>query len=224
MKNIILVTCLLFSLPLGAVQFERGGRRYTAANTEFKYPVRCLKLTNTTLYQRSKREYKLFEKSYKKSTIKKYLKKVVFCKYLALDNVWSVRGTYNLNKKTLFIEVDYATNDTEYLLHHEFSSILLLSNHKLRDIRQKWITNNVVYYKPLYHMTSGKSGYKGNFPLLRMKGFLYPYSRTNFENDFNVMAAYYKADYLRRDLHKAAKNYSRINNKFLLIKNFYNKF
>lgn len=224
MKRLVLFFCLFFTLPVHAVQLELGEGNYTAGNDIIKEKLQCVKLKDASLYKRAKIKYKSFAKLYKKKTLEKYLRKVVFCHNLALGSFWQVRGSYNLDKKILFIQVDRKSNDTKYILHHEFSSILLNLHPKLNKFREKWISNNSVYYKPLYHMTSGKSGYRGNFPMLRMQGFLYPYSRTNFENDFNVMAAFYKSDYLRHKLDQAANNYSKINNKFLLIKEFYRDF
>jgi len=134
------------------------------------------------------------------------------------------RSGLGLKNKTLFIEVSYRSNDTEYLLHHEFSSLLLHSNPNSKSLKKQWTSNNLVGYNPFFAQKYGKNQWKEKHEALRMRGFLYPYSRTNFENDFNVMAAYFKADYLRKDLKKAANDYFRINNKFFILKKFYENY
>ena len=223
MKRLILIFCLLFSLPAHGVKFERAGGNYFSTNGELVAPVRCLKLRNSFLYSRAKREYRVFKKLYKRKTLKKYLKRVVFCSELWLGPVREARGTYNVKNNTVFIEVNYKSNDTLYLLNHEFSSILLLKHKELKEFKKEWVSNNVGNYKPLFDERYGDNQWRLTHAELRMRGFLYPYSRTDFENDFNVMAAYYKSDYLRSRLLKAARNYSRIKNKFNLLKKFYKK-
>lgn len=224
MKRLVFIFCLFFSLTAHGIKFERGGKKYTATNGLIFVKVGCDKLDDGYLYRRAMKEFKLFKKQYKRRTIKKHLKRVVFCSELSLGLYFGAKGSYNVKNKTLFIEVNYRSNATEYLLHHEFSSLLLHSNPNSKSLKKQWTSNNLVGYKPFFAQKYGKNQWKEKHEALRMRGFLYPYSRTNFENDFNVMAAYFKADYLRKDLKKAANDYSRINNKFFILKKFYENY
>ena len=158
----------------------------------------------------------LFLNKYKSKIIKKYLNKIVLCNKLSRYGLSWIRGTYDIDKKIIFLEID-EHNDTLYLLHHEFSSILLLSLKGLNT--NKWKSYN-------------KEGYIENWRHINMnwkvdsrlqeKGFLFPYSQQSLEDDFNVMAGFYLPNVFsyNQDLKDARKHY-RINEKYLLLKDFY---
>ena len=52
------------------------------------------------------------------------------------------------------------------------------------------------------------------------RGFIVPYAQTNFENDFNMTAAYLKTSSLQNNTKKAMR-FNRLNKKFKLVKQFY---
>ena len=75
----------------------------------------------------------LFAKSYKKGTLDKYLTQIRVCSVITLDGMDWVSGTYDTDKKIIYLKTAGRT-DIEYVLHHEFSSIVLNNN---RNTNQK---------------------------------------------------------------------------------------
>ena len=181
--------------------------------------INCKKVTSDKFIDSTIKEIQFFNSSYKPLTIKNNLSKIVLCKKLSINGKKWFRGTYNLNKKIIYLELSNL-QDAEYALHHEFSSILLKNSKKLSNIKLNWIKyNNKPYVN--YWTQKSKSMWNSKNKKLRSNGFLYPYCKTNFENDFNVISAFYKSSYLKSTIDKASKKYRLINKKYNIVKNFY---
>ena len=135
--------------------------------------INCKKVTSDKFIDTTIKEIQFFNSSYKPFTIKNNLSKIVLCKKLSINGKKWFRGTYNLNKKIIYLE---------------------------QKSKSMWNSKN---------------------KKLRSNGFLYPYCKTNFENDFNVISAFYKSSYLKSTIDKASKKYRLINKKYNIVKNFY---
>jgi hypothetical protein len=219
MKKFIFIFCLLFAIPAHSFQTIRAqNTSYSSTIQQINYTVTC-KRPSRSLFNSKKRHVRLFANKYKKKTLDKYLHRVILCKDMRVNNAKWVRGTYDMESLTLFIEISKDYEDTEYALHHEFSSILLIKN-KFYKIKQKWIKNNKQAYRPGWGANSN-SKWNSENKKLRLKGFLFPYCTTNFENDFNVVASYYKSTYIRYDLMRASRKYPLIKKKLQIVKKFY---
>ena len=219
MKKFIFIFCFLFSIPAHSFQTIRAQNiSYSSTIQQINYTVTC-KRPSSSLFNSKKQNVRLFANKYKKKTLDKYLHRVILCKDMRVNNAKWVRGTYDMESLTLFIEISKDYEDTEYALHHEFSSILLIKN-KFYKIKQKWIKNNKQGYQYGWGANSN-SKWNSENRQLRLKGFLFPYCTTNFENDFNVMAAYYKSRYLKHILKSVSYRYPLIKNKYKIIKMFY---
>lgn len=219
MKRLIFIFCLLLTTPAHSFQIVRAeNTTYSSTIRHNDYEIVC-KRPSLSLFNSKKKYVRLFANRYKKKTLDKYLRRVILCKSMSVNNAKWVRGTYDVESLTLFIEVSKEHGDTEYALHHEFSSILLLKNN-YNKIEQEWVKNN----KQKYHSKWGVSSnprWNSENKQLRLKGFLFPYCTIDFENDFNVMASYYKSPYIRHSLIKASRKYPLIKKKLRIIKKFY---
>jgi hypothetical protein len=174
--------------------------------------------TPSTKHQtRASYEIKTFINVYKPKIIKKFLRRVVFCGRLSKHGFSFFRGTYNLKNKTIFVEIDNF-DDTSWVLHHEFSSLLFYElPHRFN--KAKWKSYNGAEYKRNWHIIS--AGWEDN-KKLQQKGFLYPYSQYTLEDDFNVMSGLYLANKLKyTKMIASARRFPRINGKYILLRNFY---
>ena len=138
------------------------------------------------------------------------------CGHLKRYGLDWIRGTYSLKNKTIWLEVD-SHRDTLFILHHEFSSLLMFG-YKKPD-KDKWLKYNHGDY--IKSWQKQKWDWQPN-KALRKKGFLYGYSQQSFEDDFNVMSALYLAGIpnYSKMLKNASKFYN-INEKLKIIKNYY---
>lgn len=223
MRSLFLLFLILITLPVHSLEIKKYDyKRYIAGNDYTQVEITCDK-PRDGLFKSAKYKLMRYQRSYKPQTIKKYLKTIVICEKLRADNEKWVRGTYNLKQKSLFIEVDRETDDLEYVFHHEFNSILLLTNKNLKNIISKWHQSTHKEYGKV-RVDNSKSDWEGKHIAIRRLGFLFPYSTTSFENDFNVMAAYYKSGYLKHILKSVSYRYPLIKNKYKIIKTFYNQY
>lgn len=208
MTRFLLFIFLIISSSASAAEIQLGYHN-------IKTQIECTKPKLKYIHAQ-RPEIDLFLNKYKAKIIKKHLNKIVLCDKLSRYGLSWIRGTYDIDKKIIFLEID-EHDDTLYLLHHEFSSILLLRSQKLD--KNKWKSYN-------------KEGYIKNWKLIDMrwktsqslqkKGFLFPYSQQSLEDDFNVMAGLYLPNYFNynQKLLDGRKHHG-INKKFLLLKDFY---
>ena len=162
----------------------------------------------------------LFAKSYKKGTLDKYLTQIRVCSVITLDGMDWVSGTYDTDKKIIYLKTAGRT-DIEYILHHEFSSIVLNNNRNInqkRALLQKFIKFNDGNYRGVGR--SHQSNWMDENPAYQKRGFIVPYAQTNFENDFNMIVSYLKTSYLSYSTKKARK-FKRLNYKFKAVEEFY---
>ena len=163
-----------------------------------------------------KNELKLFLKKYKRSALSKNLTKVVACKKLTRGPYEWYRGTYVASQNVIYVEVS-GPDDTEYLLHHEFSSLLLYAHpHKTQKLKAKWIN----WSNQKYNIDHNKRDWVQK-KHLQKNGFLYEYNKVSFENDFNVMASFYMSFHLRHKLTLARKKHWRLQKKYEMLYKFY---
>jgi len=222
MKKLLLIFFTLYSIPAHSTDIYRSGNeKYIAHDTCEAHVVTC-KSPSRRLFKQNQIKIKQFIGLYNKTTINKHLTRVVICRDLRINGHKWVRGTYNIKTKTVFVEVDRQTDDTEYVFHHEFSSVLLLKNKNFLKIKKHWLSLNKNSYSGSWGPSSNTNWNSEN-KNLRTKGFLFPYSTTSFENDFNVMAAFYKSRMLKYRLYKASKKYKLIGGKYKIIKKFFSE-
>lgn len=163
-----------------------------------------------------------FDNVYNRSFIDQYLKNIYVCKDLIVDDMEWYRGTYLVNQKAIFIEVDDASyNDTEFVLHHELSSIVFFRFFS-EPQQKEWKRNNNFVYQ-WYVINNDEPDWIPE-ERLQKNGALFRYSTTDFENDFNVMAGYYLTPALRSVLDGASEKYDRIKNKKEIIEKIYKDF
>tara|TARA_R110002110_G_scaffold13222_1_gene63464 strand:- start:30 stop:674 length:645 start_codon:yes stop_codon:yes gene_type:complete len=205
---------LLVSLFL-ILPFKASAVEIKLGHSDVKTQIECSRPKHKHVLQR-RQKIDLFINKYKPKIIKRYLNKIVLCNKLSRYGFSWIRGTYDIDKRIIFLEID-EHNDGLYVLHHEFSSILLLNLKKLD--KNKWKSYN-------------KEGYIENWRHINMnwtadnhlqeKGFLFPYSQQSLEDDFNVMSGLYLSNIFSYNQSlKDARGHYRINGKFLLLKNFY---
>ena len=223
MRSLFLLFLILITLPVHSLEIKKYDyKRYIAGNDHIQVEITCDK-PRDDLFKSAKYKLLRYQRSYKPQTIKKYLKTIVICEKLRAGNEKWVRGTYNVQKRMLILEVDRKTDDLEYVFHHEFSSILLLTNTNMKKFANQWIKNNRSNYGSDWDNGSD-TGWSAENRSIRKKGFMYPYCLTSFENDFNIIASFYKSDYLKHILESVSYRYPLIKNKYKIIKTFYNKY
>ena len=223
MRSLFLLFLILITLPVHSLEIKKYDyKRYIAGNDHIQVEITCDK-PRDDLFKSAKYKLMRYQRSYKPQTIKKYLKTIVICEKLRAGNEKWVRGTYNVQKRMLILEVDRKTDDLEYVFHHEFSSILLLTNTNMKKFAIQWIKNNRSDYGSDWDNGSD-TGWSAENRSIRKKGFMYPYCLTSFENDFNIIASFYKSDYLKHILESVSYRYPLIKNKYKIIKTFYNKY
>ena len=211
MKKLLLVL-LIILLPQTALSQEIiwGSDNYKNLGIECSKPLPRLK-------EETNNEINIFLSRYRRNYIKTNLKKIVVCKELTRYGHDFYRGTYDQDTKTLFVETgDGKLNDTEYVLHHEFSSLIWLNKMDEKMI-SKWKSFSNFEYKIEGNIVSDWS----INTLDQENGALYRYCKTTPENDFNVVAAFYISDYLRPLVLQAQRKHMRIRGKVLIIKEVY---
>lgn len=214
MKNLFLITVLFFLLPIKSYgyEIEWGTNDHEKQEIKCSTPIETIK---KEIYERIED----FSKVYKNEFLEKNLNKIYVCKNLSLSNLDWINGTYLDSEKSIFVEVgDGNHNDTQFILHHEFSSLVFLKYFN-KELSNKWIQNNNFEYNYEYR----SDGWIAN-PKLQKNGALFLYSTSDLENDFNVMAAYYLSGYLKNDLDDAARQFRRIKNKKQIIALIYKDF
>jgi len=210
MKKIIILLCLLFPLTVTAKVNVKYG-----LNDELR-EITCTQPSKGEK-RRFKTELRLFLNKYKSSTLSSNLHKIVACKKLRRSIYEWYRGTYVEDGNVVYVEIGGHHNDAEYVLHHEFSS-LLLCNNKTRRIALKHLWAQ--WSNKDYNLDHDKRDWIVKRSLQR-DGFLYEYNKLSFENDFNVMAAFYLSNYLKHDLRSASRKHRRIKNKYKSLREFY---
>lgn len=223
MRSLFLLFLILITLPVHSLEIKKYDyKRYIAGNDHIQVEITCDK-PRDDLFKSAKYKLLRYQRSYKPQTIKKYLKTIVICEKLRAGNEKWVRGTYNVQKRMLILEVDRKTDDLEYVFHHEFSSILLLTNTNMKKFAIQWIKNNRSNYGSDWNNGSD-TGWNAENRSIRRKGFMYPYCLTSFENDFNIIASFYKSGYLKSNLNSISLRYPLIRKKHMLVKKFYSKY
>lgn len=150
------------------------------------------------------------------------LNKIIFCNKFYIKRgqhtaTW-LRGTYNFSDRTIFVKID-ENKDADYLLHHEFSSILIKVYGA--SFEQKWRSINVEDYTGNYELDNNNSFV--HLRDLHKKGWYRDYSKSSFENDFNIITGHYFTDWLNRKLMTSSLFYSKIKSKIDLMKHWYEK-
>jgi len=214
MKKLLLSLILcLFSTNSFAFQVINGGS-----------PSVFIKCQKTTPYHFDlvKNDIQKFINSYKKSTIENFLKQIRVCHVINLDGMTWVGGTYDIKRRIIYLRAP-KHHKHEYLLHHEFSSIILKSSKnsskRLKIIKKFWNINDGPYTGV---GRVNKTNWLNEIISYQRRGFIVPYAQTNFENDFNMTAAYLKTSSLQNNTKKAMR-FNRLNKKFKLVKQFYKK-
>lgn len=211
MKKLLvsLILCL-FPVNLSALQVINGGSKTdrVLCKPALKKHLRAAKV-----------DIEIFRRLYKRSTINKYLKQIRVCKSITLGDIPWAHGTYDLENKIIYMK-SAGRSDLEYILHHEFSSIIL-----------KHPDNHVKYFNTLQSFLKISNSYKGisethqsnwmdEDSSYQSRGFIVPYAQTSFENDFNMVASYLKTSYLGYNK-KRAKRFKKLKTKFQLVGKFY---
>lgn len=193
---------LLFPLSLNALEIQQGVGNST-------YNIRCSKPAKR-IARKIPWEMRIFKRTYNDWVLNKILKKVVFCGKLKRGSILWMRGTYLEGKAgTIWIEID-RRDDTQAILHHEMSSLLLHSlpwgvKYTFRREWVQWSNRN-------YNLDHDNREYTVK-PLLQRDGFLYDYCLTSFENDFNVVAQFHFTSWLKVRLTRASTYYPKIKKK-----------
>lgn len=154
-----------------------------------------------------------FLKKYPKRLIRKTLKDIYFCRDLSFYGIKQFAGAYYGNK--IWTE---SRGNYERALHHEYSSILL-KKYEYKFPERRWLTiNGSSYYGDDFAGCAPGRVWK-HTRAMRQDGFLYCYSKTNFENDFNVLASWYL--WGEETLSDATRNYPKLYTKLEIIKDYY---
>lgn len=213
MKKLIFIFCLLFAVPAHSVKIYNGLEGVKTNG------IGCSKVKNFGLYIARVGEVAKFTKLYTKKALK-MIKRVHLCTRIRIDqnDEW-VRATYDEKDGSLYAEVDSKFNDTRMNLHHEFSSLLIHYTPQAKKLEKIFKLLNKASYNRQFREQAGRGWITDKTQ--RRQGFLYPYSSTSFENDFNVMATYSITDYLKHYVRYASKKHEIIKIKALLVKDFY---
>ena len=116
------------------------------------------------------------------------------------EDAW-IRGLYDPQKRMILVELDHH-DDTVYVLHHEFSSLLMAASGDLSGFRRRWVQHNRGTYNAAYGDSSAQP-WRVDWTLYR-RGFLHPYGQTSFENDLNIIAGFVMSSYLHERLRQAS--------------------
>ena len=213
MKKLIFIFCLLFAVPAYSLKIYNGLEDVRTNG------IGCSKVKNFGLYSARVDEVAKFKKLYTKKALK-MIRRVHLCTRIRIEknDEW-VRGTYDEKDGSLYVEVDSKFNDTRMSLHHEFSSLLIHYTPQAKKLEKIFKLLNKASYNRQYSKQAARGWITDKNQ--RKQGFLYPYSSTSFENDFNVMATYSITNYLKHYVRYASKRHEIIKIKALLVKDFY---
>ena len=210
MKRLVVATFIcLVADPALAVQVFNGESK--------TYYVSC-RPAQEDVYLAAKAKIHHFTDKYKAATIKNNLKQIRFCgKLLLFGENWAA-GTYDFKRKIIYVKTNKPYQQ-EYILHHEFSSILLKSARYVQKAKLVvgFKRNSVGKYRDFRD-----KNWMVRRPSFLKKGYIVPYAKTCFENDFNMMASYYKTSFLQEEMMES-KAYPKIYNKYKIIEEFYKK-
>jgi len=211
MKKLIILLVCLFSYDCFAVQITKGGSKTSN--------VTCT-MPKNKFVRMANHDIGIFLRSYKPRTITKYLKQIRLCGSLTLYGQDFATGTYDVEKKIIYLQV-YGRSDVEYVLHHELSSIILKMSKNRWEIQGKFRNFSKKPYKPMSMWGDiNKVNWMAEKHRYLKNGFIVPYAQTHVENDLNMIAAFYKTSYLRSRMKRAAK-YPLINKKYNIVKKMY---
>lgn len=211
MNKLLLILSLFISSNCYAYEIIWGDNsHYETDEIECSTPSKKIK---KEIYSR----IDIFSNIYKSKTLNKYLKRIYVCKELTRSGYEWFRGTYVEDENSIFIEIGEGEhNDTVYMLHHEFSSLIFLNEFSEKN-KENWLQNSnfkYEWYDPF------KKDWEDH-PDMQQNGALYKYSLTSIENDFNVMAAFYLTKHLKASLELASLKYFRIQQKKEIISEIY---
>ena len=160
------------------------------------------------------KETTIFLKKYPKRLIRKTLRDIYFCRELSFYGNKRFAGAYSMKKIWIQSQGNY-----EWGLHHEYSSILLK---KYKFPKKRWLRiNGSRYYGGDFTCPSGGAWHHTR--AMRQDGFFFCYSKTNFENDFNVLVAWYLCDRGEETLYEATSNYPKLHAKLEILKDYYKR-
>jgi len=147
---------------------------------------------------------------YKKDFIESELNTIYVCRDLIYHNEYWARGTYLRDKKAVFIEIEDGDHmDVEFVLHHEFSS-LVYHKYFSREHTAQWVKNTNYDYR-WYTMTDDAETW-GDHQLMS-NGAICKYATTDLENDFNSIAGFYLTTYTKEQFISYLFYYPRLRNK-----------
>ena len=109
MTRFLLFIFLIISSSASAAEIQLGYHN-------IKTQIECTKPKLKYIHAQ-RPEIDLFLNKYKAKIIKKHLNKIVLCDKLSSYGLSWIRGTYDIDKKIIFLEID-EHDDTLYLLHH----------------------------------------------------------------------------------------------------------
>lgn len=115
----------------------------------------------------------------------------------------------------------HANDEVERTFHHEFSSILL-RNFPAHFDKAAWLqlSPELLNTSSAKAIRQGLSGTAADSALLE-KGYLSPYSLSNYENDFNMYAEYLFTATM--EFWQMAEKHTRVMQKIMLVIGFYQK-
>lgn len=166
---------------------------------------------------------KAFSK-YPVQVVRKHLKSIQFAGKID-DHGFNTGGTYDPFRRILYL-VDDGSQDEKrsiYTIHHEFSSLLLLSRSFFVN---PWTDHNPETFNYLYKGTYDALEIYKNTSLVGTsddyeKGFMNTYGQTDFENDFNEYSAMILTH--PNKFKKIMGQYPRVRGKFIVWLEFYQK-
>jgi len=215
-KFIFLILFLPAIAEAYTIQNGSGGNRLFAEG----WRVVCTPLS-LPYYNDALKDVNKFKKVYTNKALSN-LNKIIFCNKFYIKRGrrtanW-LRGSYNFSDRTIFVKID-ENADAEYLLHHEFSSILIKTYGA--SFEQKWRSINVEGYTSNYKLENNNSFV--HLRALHKKGWYRDYSKSSFENDFNIIVGHYFTNWLNVKLMTSSLFHSKIKNKISLMKRWYKK-
>lgn len=180
---------------------------------------------DTSEIARSTKIIKRALKKYPVEVLRKNLVKVFVLKSIEFYGV-GFGGTNSTD--ILFLTNDGVENGytDEYLektFHHEFSSILLRNYPEFFPLEQWNTVNNDVYQDESGGVEAIRSNEAGTDfdEELMLKGFLFQYAMTDYENDLNSFAENIFCP--KKDFLNFVEKYPRVHKKYNFVKGFYQK-
>lgn len=164
---------------------------------------------------------KKFIISYDIFFLRKHIEEIILVENLRKNGI-DIGGLSDGRK--IFVCLDNYSGDlTEVylrILHHEFSSDVFKANGYESILNWKSISIDKYNFTSEFNrrcLSNFYFAYDYN-ESINSDGFIYNYGKTNEENDFNTYA---ETLFIRTDLMKNLKSYSKINKKLQLFKQFY---